>query len=444
MAPLALFLCLVFIAWLQVRDFKRHKSVSVALWMPTFMALILASRTPSGWLGGSTVRTGLPNDAAGNLLDQGFFLLMIVGSWIIASSRGVKWNKLFAANTAIMLFYFYFVISSLWSDYPGDSLIRVLKDFGTTVFVISVILSEKDPLEAVRTVYTRCACVLFPLSVFFMKYNYHGLGWNYGKNGTPIFTGVTVQKNSFGEMILVFSFFLVWDHLETRPAGAKWPWSGMGWDRFVLLLMGSWLLHLSQSATSLVGLVIGLALIFRSGWLASRMITRMIFVAALSLPLLLFFTQHFTSIFTPILEALGRDVTFTGRTDIWKNITSTTVNPLVGAGFWTFWGGKGGQAINEAMQTVIPNAHSGYLDIYIDGGIIGLTLLFSVLFTSGRRIIANFDVNRYQRVRFAFLIVAIVVNLTETNFARPSLIWFATLLVLLEFPFLKANETSSY
>lgn len=443
MAPVALFLCLVFIAWLLVRDSKRHKSVSAALWLPTIMVLVQASRTPSGWFGGRTFYTGLPNEGSGNLLDQAFFLLMIFGSWIIASSRGVKWNKLFAANVAIVLFYFYFALSSLWSAYPRDSLIRVLKDFGMTIIVISAILCEKNPQEAIRAVYTRCACVLLPLSMLFMKYNYNGLGRNYARNGTVMFTGVTVQKNSFGEMILVVSLFLILDHLETRPVGAKWQLSGIGWDRLVLLLMGAWLLHVSQSKTSLVCFLIGVVLMV-SDWFASRMISRIVFIVALSLPFLVLLTQQFGSFFGPMLGVLGRDATFTGRTDIWRHITLTTVNPLVGAGFYNFWGGQGGQAIREAMQTDVPNAHSGYVDLYLDGGIIGLILLFCVFLSSSRRIIANLDVNRYQRVRFAFLIAAIVVNLTESNFARPSLMWFTTLLVLLEFPFPKANQALSH
>jgi O-antigen ligase len=386
---------------------------------------------------------GLPNGASGLLIDQAFYLLMIVGSWIVATSRGVKWNKLFAANTAIMLFYLYFGISILWSPYPLNSFIRVFKDFGATVFVISVILSEKDPLEALRAVYVRCACVAIPLSFFLIRY-YGDLGRAYARNGDTMFTGVTTTKNAFGELLMISIVFLVWDHLETRPAGAKRLWSGMRWDHLVLLLMGAWLLHLSYSQTSFVCLCIGLALILRSGWLASRMINRVVLFVALSLPFLLLLTQQFSSIVAPILDALGRDTTFTGRTDIWKHITFTTVNPLVGCGFWNFWGGPGGKAIQAAMQTPVPNAHDGYLDIYLDGGLIGLVLLFCVLFTCGKRLIRNFHVNRYQRVRFAFLIVAILVNLTESNFARLGLVWFTTLLMLLEFPFLKTNETFAH
>jgi O-antigen ligase len=78
------------------------------------------------------------------------------------------------------------------------------------------------------------------------------------------------------------------------------------------------------------------------------------------------------------------------------------------------------------------------LDIYIDGGIVGLIFLFILLATSGHRIIKQFrknrDVGHFLRLRFAVLAVAIIYNLSESNFARMSLIWFTTLLAIAEFP----------
>lgn len=401
------------------------------------MLLVLSTRSPGEWLGLQTAQsTGFANDRSGNLIDQVFFVSMIAASLIISWLRGVKWSKLFASNPAIMLFYGYFLISCLWSVYSADSLIRVLKDFGATIVVISVILSEKKPGEAVRAVYVRCACVLIPLSADFVRFS--PLGKQYARNGLVSYVGVAVQKNSFGELLLIFMLFLVWDHLEARSiVGGKRIWSGLRWDTSVLLLMGLWLLQLSDSQTSFVTLVMGLALVLRTGWLASQKVSRAILAVALSLPILLLFTQEFSSVFTPLLESLGRDATFTGRTDIWKHITFTTVNPLIGAGFWSFWGGPGGREVAVAMQTGIPNAHDGYLDIFLDGGLIGVFLLSCVLVTSGRRLIRSLPLHRYYRVGFAVLVIVVVHNVTETSFGRLSPLWFTTLLMIVDFPGLR-------
>ena len=56
-----------------------------------------------------------------------------------------------------------------WSEEPFVASKRWLKDFGNVVMVL-VLLTEKNPLDAVRAVFVRCAYLLVPLSVLFVKY----------------------------------------------------------------------------------------------------------------------------------------------------------------------------------------------------------------------------------------------------------------------------------
>ena len=335
MGLVGLLACVALIAWLLVQDRRRRPFLSGALWIPTFMVMSLGSRTPSSWLSAFVGSAG-----PGNLIDQVFYLVTIAASWNIASKRGLRMNKLFAANTALMVFYFYFLLSPIWSDYPSDSLIRVLKDFGATVIVIAGIFSEQNPLDAVRAVFVRCAYVLIPLSVLFSRFSFGGFGRAYAKNGDIMIVGVCEYKNSLGEMAMVLSLFLVWDFVESRPADAKRLWSGMRWDFLVLLGMGLYLLNISGSKTSLVVFLIGLGLTYGGGWLGSRSLLRVVFLLALCFPLLIIADRSSASVVTPVLEALGRDATFTGRSDIWKHITLSTVNPVLGTGFYNFWGGR--------------------------------------------------------------------------------------------------------
>ncbi|MGA2831966.1 MAG: O-antigen ligase family protein [Terracidiphilus sp.] len=445
MPMLALFVCLVFVAWLLVRDVRRRPKLSAAVWVPTILILVLGSRAISLWLssGGSVIyetgkaRIDMGNDAAGSLVDQVFFFSILAGSFLIAQSRRFKWTKLFSGNTAVVLFYAYFAASILWSGDPIGSLKRLTKDFGL-LFVISILFSESDPLQAMRAVYVRCAAVLLPLSLVLIKYfpNYSRI---YDVEGEIQITGVTTQKNTLGELVLICMLFLFWDFLETWWVERKKRRTSFPWDQVALFTVGFWLLLMSQSKTALLCLVIGIVLIARRGWLASRAVSSAILAGALSLPFLLFFSRQFASVIAPIVESLGRNMTFTGRAAIWDHITLNTVNPLIGAGYWSFWGGPGGFAINQAMKTTVPNAHNGYLDIYIDGGFIGLTLLFLMLTVSGRRIVNKLGLtdcfaNRYMLFRFAFLIVAICYNLSESQFARMTMMWFSTLLMMVAFP----------
>jgi len=431
-----LFAFLAFSVWLVARDCVRRTTVSGAVWIPTILLMILGSRPVSLWAsGGQVVVNEMGNDVAGSALDMLFFALVLTSSFAVASSRGFNWSKLFGSNKVIVLFYLFFLVSTLWSSDPSGSIKRIVKDFGL-LFVVALIYSEKDPLSSIRAIYYRCAAVLIPLSVVLVKF-FPWYSRTYSLAGVPTVTGVTTQKNSLGEIVLLLILVLVWDALETMRQGTKIRWAQLPWDRALLIVFGLWLLRESDSKTAMLCVAVGVFLIVRSGRLMSRTANRIALIAGLSLPYVLFFSQQFTSFIAPMVEALGRNMTFTGRTDIWVHINAHTVNPLIGAGYWNFWGGPEGFAISQAMHTKVPNAHCGYLDIFIDGGMIGLGLLFAILIVSGNRIIAHIsrdgDENRLLRVRLAFLVIAMIYNLSESTFARMMPMWFSTILMMVEF-----------
>jgi exopolysaccharide production protein ExoQ len=438
MGTIALALSLLFSTYLVIRDCRRRRTVSWAIWIPTILIAILSSRPASLWLTGRGARLSIQmaNDAATSVVDQIFYSAILGSSLVIATMRRMNWAKLLTSNLALMLFYVYLAISVAWSSDPMGSTKRLIKDFGL-LFVVGVILTEKDPLQAMRAVYVRCAIVLLPLSFVFIKW-YPALGRAYGIAGEQMVTGVTTQKNSLGEIVLIFTLFLIWDYFESHPPGTKFRLMRVPWDVILLAVCGLHLLHLSQSKTALVCTIAGCLLICRTGWFGSRSISRLALTGALALPYVIFFAQRFAAVLAPLAQALGRNLTFTGRASIWEHIDLDTVNPLIGAGYWNFWGGPGGNRVNLAMNSIIPNAHNGYVDIYLDGGVIGLVLLYILLSAAGMRIIRHMrpgsPVKRYQQVRFAFLIAAIIYNLSESTFARMGPIWFTTLLMMVDYP----------
>lgn len=440
---IGLFLCLLFGAWLVIRDCRRRRNLSTALWLPTLMLLVLASRPVSLWLSGThqdVVEMG--NEASGNLIDQLFYVFMLGSSFAVAVNRRTKWGKLFSANMMITVLYLYFALSVCWSGDPSGSVKRLVKDFGL-IFTVAVIYSEEEPLQAIRAVYMRCAAVLLPLSVVLIKW-FPAYSREYARNGDISVTGVTMQKNTLGEIIMLFIMFLIWDYVELRPPGVRSWWRRPSWDHVVLIAAGAWLLRLSHSKTALLCLLVGAAIFLRGAAFRSKAVNRTILFVALSLPILLFFSGEFHSVIAPLIGVLGRSMTFTGRADIWAHIDLKTVDPIIGAGYWNFWGGPGGAAIMREMTTIIPNAHNGYLDMYLDGGFIGITILFFVLLCSGLHIMGQFrgPYGRFARLRFAVLIVVIIYNLSESTYARLGTSWFTALVVMLDFPVLSVAKTA--
>jgi exopolysaccharide production protein ExoQ len=71
-----------------------------------------------------------------------------------------------------------------------------------------------------------------------------------------------------------------------------------------------------------------------------------------------------------LLNLLGREITFTGRTFLWRIAWDSILDrPLLGFGYGTYWSAKFG------VGWVPWHAHNGYLDAQLSGGIVLLGLI---------------------------------------------------------------------
>lgn len=130
---------------------------------------------------------------------------------------------------------------------------------------------------------------------------------------------------------------------------------------------------------------------------------------------------------------LGRDETLTGRTGFWEELLQMSVNPLLGTGYEGFWmGDRIAQLWNKYWWR--PNqAHNGYLEIYLNLGIVGLALLAALIMFMARSIFNGItSSNRYdfQILRLAFLLIMLAINFTEANFK--GFIWLVFLFFAIE------------
>lgn len=84
---------------------------------------------------------------------------------------------------------------------------------------------------------------------------------------------------------------------------------------------------------------------------------------------------------------MGRNPNLTDRTLIWKVLLNTHTNPLIGTGYESFWLGPRSDWLWQQKETAgLNEAHNGYLGVYLNLGIIGLSLLTALLISSYRTI----------------------------------------------------------
>jgi O-antigen ligase len=82
-----------------------------------------------------------------------------------------------------------------------------------------------------------------------------------------------------------------------------------------------------------------------------------------------------------LFALLGKDVTLTGRTGIWSAvIDSIAKRPLLGYGYQAFWLGLQGESYRVilAVSWVLAQAQNGFLDVLLEMGALGLTIVLLV------------------------------------------------------------------
>jgi O-antigen ligase len=431
---LILYAFLLLAAWLIRRDIAKRDGISAGIWIPTLWAGILMSRSLSAWLGFG----GAEDTLEGSPVDRLFFFVMIAAAFITLKRRRMAWAPVIARNWPIFLFYAYLLVSVLWAESSSVSFKRWFKEFGN-IPVALVILTEVNPREAFRAVFVRCAYLLIPLSVIFIRY-FPDLGRRYSMHsGQMEATGVTFQKNSLGAMILVTGLILIWDWLErSRPEAGRQKRLDR-WLPPALLATGIYLLLLCDSKTSMACLVVGAIIIGAARLPLFRRRVGALGIYVLAAVMVFFLLDSMFGISASVLSFMGRDATFTGRTDVWRVLLDLKTDPLFGTGFCSFWSDAHYQS--QLPDWVAFSAHNGYLETYIDGGWLGIfflaVMLLAVALMINRHLAAG---GNYALVRFAAFMAILVGAFSESHFGRMSPLGFLFLLSALEGPWIERRD----
>jgi exopolysaccharide production protein ExoQ len=427
---LALFLWFICLLALLRYDPAREPETSLALWIPLIWLFITGTRLPSQWLGSQVGSAALAFEE-GNPLDRAIFLVLILMAIGILISRSFNWGTFFARNLILMAFVSFALVSVLWSDFPLVALKRWIRDLGNYL-VILVVLSDSRPLEAVRTLLRRLSYLLIPLSMLTVKY-YPQIGRRYSEwTGAVEYVGPTTGKNLLGVMCLISGLFFFWDTMTRWPDRKERSARRIIIINFAFIAMTLWLLRLADSATSRVCLVLGCLVIVAAH---SKLMKRHPRFLKVLLPACFCFYLLLALGFganADLARAVGRSATLTDRTLIWKTLLAIDTNPIVGTGYESFWLGP---RLQRVWQTIWVNeAHNGYLEVYLNLGLIGLGLLVGFLAAAYRNICKRLTpFSSVASLSLAFWSIMLFYNITEAAF-KYHLMWVIFLLVCLAVP----------
>jgi exopolysaccharide production protein ExoQ len=430
-SELALLLYFIFVSYLFWTDTKRRTNVSNALWVPLIWMTIMGSRLVSQWLGFGVTAGSVEE---GNPVDATVLSLLIGAGIFILARRRVTLLRIVRDNPWLSLFLLYCGVSILWSDFPFVAFKRWVKEIGHLVMIL-VVLTEDEPVEAAKALIRRFSYVLIPLSVILIKYyTYLGIQYSYW-SGAQSYVGVTTSKNMLGNLCLVSGLFFFWSLFTMWRNKARSMDKHDLFIHVVFLAMIWWLLTLASSATSLMCLGIGICIIAGFELPAMRKSPRTRAFVIVSSLLLFFLLEEVFDLSQVIIASLGRDPTFTGRSEIWNEVISLVPNPLIGTGYDSFWLGERLKQMWAKHWWNPTGSHNGYLETYINLGWIGLVLLCLLILAIFRKIqresMSDYD---YGRFEMALLIIGLVYNITEVAFKGTMLIWFMLILIAVKAP----------
>jgi exopolysaccharide production protein ExoQ len=416
------------IAGLFYLDRDRSIRISKALWLPVMWVSIVGSRSVSEWLGyrapdATTVVDGSP-------LDRAVFQALLFAGIIVLVCRSRRTMKLLSVSWPIVLFFSYCLLSVTWSDFPAIAFKRWVKAIGDLVMVL-VIVTDVCPLAAMERLICRLGFILLPTSVLLIRY-FGELGRGYDPDGLPMNTGVTNNKNTLGVITLVIAVGALWRflnflHNKTQPDRLRHLFANG-----VLTAFGVAVLALANSATSIACFVLGSVILILTGRRAFRRrpnrIHALMFTIVLAAGLAFLVGAQ-----ASVIHGLGRSTNLTGRSEIWAAVLPVVPNPVIGAGFESFWLGP---RLNEVWSRLsaymhVNEAHNGYLEVYLNLGWIGTFFIAVILINSYQSSVAAFRRHAaFGSLMLAYVGAAGIYGISEAGFRMLNPMWIFLLLAL--------------
>jgi exopolysaccharide production protein ExoQ len=251
----------------------------------------------------------------------------------------------------------------IWSASPFSSIKASVRIIGSTIVALAFFVHARSADEALK--YLKAVLAIYiPVTFLAIATVPGATQWEW-----PAWRGLTVHKNTLGEIALLSS--LVWVSAVWRPTarGRRWAWLFLAAS--LVLVVGS------KSTTALITLLFmaSIALCFLVAKWVGPAITTSAAGCCCMLGLLIL-----VNVASPaeILGGFGKDTTFTGRSDLWQEvITEAKRSPVAGVGFGGFWTADSDVRVptDDGYTWRATSGHQGYLDLWNETGFVGLFLL---------------------------------------------------------------------
>jgi exopolysaccharide production protein ExoQ len=309
------------------------------------------------------------------------------------------------------------ILSVVWSQFPGITMRRSASLLTVTLWAwyVTARYDLGDVISIIRQTTALLAVASLAIGILAPSM---GQDSSFGVVG---WQGVFGSKNDLGMVMAIGAITHIYAILGPRRRFLSYLVVSVG----LLLCLAA--LYLSESRTAwLIGMLgpvlclliqlthkrVGVAIII---WTATILLLA---------PALVIATDELGT----IAQLLGRDATLTGRVDLWLILPSYIEDRLwLGHGFAAFWV-TDNLDVSSIWNTIgwrPPHAHNGWLDVLLELGVTGLTLVviqLLLVFGKGvRAVVEGHEPHAPYLLLMTFVLM--IYNLAESNLVRPSVMW---------------------
>ena len=357
------------------------------------------------------------------------FGFLLAGIVVLALRPTATLTALLAHRRLLVLPVFC-TLSVLWSQVPALSF-----RFGlqlTATFVIAIVLASRLSL---RTFLTTIFAVLFAAIAF-------GIATGTFRSDTGALLGYYASKNAMAGAASLLALIAI--AIAATPGKSR----GMRFIAAIGALVGIAATVLAQSAGALMYLTVGVGgffaiIVLRPARPAKRILIGSFALLGIALGGILF-SLYADAIAATLLDFTGKDMTLTGRTDLWRiALRMIAERPALGVGYQAFW--VQGSAPAETLWMMFGiearsgfNFHNTYISNAVEIGLIGVAIQTAMIFASvllSARLALRTG-NRGAALLFAISLMSLAMTPIEVavffQFSLPSVLVVATIVYAID------------
>ena len=372
--------------------------VSLLLYSGGILTVILS--------GGASEGDNVKIDSDSSLIQLIFLLIYLVTCLLLL----LRWKKVIYIVSQVRfawLLLFFSIASIAWSADPQTTQIRCIALVGTTLF--GMYFGTRYTLKEQLLLTNWMIIVAIVLSLLFAvalpKY-----GIMTGTHSGAL-RGIYNHKNVLGKIMVLAGINCLFSAMSNKS------------NRVFLWLMFSIsiiCLVFSRSTSSMVNFINLISMFFLLRIVRSPAITispALSGIALIGMSLYLFVQNNLNT----LLGSIGKDTTLTGRGDLWPLVLDKIwERPWLGYGFSGFWKqGFNGEAASIWYDSgwTPPNSHNGFLDIWLELGLVGLIIFiigFLILLSKSLSYVrASNNIEGFWPAICLFYLI--IINLTESS-----------------------------